>query len=116
MSKLSDKIDIKSNRPCSLFTLISTFRADVFNGLDSLQQLHLWENKISMLPEGIFSRLNNLQELHLYQNEISTLPMGIFSGLDKLRNLGLHSNNLGSEYCTSLRNQLSILSRRFSCD
>ena len=93
---------------------ISTLQSGAFNGLSNLQRLFLWANEISTIQRDAFNGLSNLQQLYLNDNGISTLPSGIFSGLSNLQWLWLLSNNLGSEYCTSLRNQLSV--RNFSCD
>ena len=101
------QLDLNSND-------LSTLPVGIFSRLSNLQWLGLGGNNLSTLPVGIFSGLSNLQWLDLDRNGISTLPVGIFSGLSNLQWLWLQRNNLGSEYCTSLRNQLSI--RIFICD
>ncbi len=93
---------------------LSTLPEDIFSGLTRLYELRLDNNKLSTLPEDIFSGLTSLEYLYLYGNELSTLPEDIFSGLTSLQWLVLRNNNLGNDYCTALRNQLSL--SRFSCD
>ena len=75
---------------------ITSLRSADFDGLSSLQELHLQNNRLSSLPEDVFHGLSSLQELHLQNNTLSNLPEGVFNGLSNLTRIDLSHNNLSN--------------------
>jgi Leucine-rich repeat (LRR) protein len=67
-------LDISHNK-------ITKIPAGLFNGLDSLTELHMWGNQISELNLGIFLDLQSLTNLNLNTNRITEIPTGLFDGL-----------------------------------
>ena len=53
-------------------------QSSTWNGLLSLQELHLEDNKISHIGYHAFSGLPKLQKLLLYENSLTTLSKDIF--------------------------------------
>lgn len=75
--------------------------------LTILQELHLNDNVIDVLPFQVGTQLTSLRKLILHHNRISRLPSQL-EGLHKLKLLSLHSNYLeylptGIECLTSLK-------------
>ena len=64
----------------------------MFDGLDSLEVLLLFNNQISTLPADVFDGLDSLYTLALVNNQISTLPDGLFEGIDTLTEVTLTNN------------------------
>ena len=65
-----------------------------FDGLTSLEELRLWGNRLTSLPEDIFSGLSSLQTLRFGLNQLTTLPSGLFEGLTSLTDLRMIGNRL----------------------
>ena len=83
-----------------------------FDGLSSLEWLHLDQNNLSELPDGVFDDLSNLERLYLYHNNLSELPDGVFDDLSSLEWLLLYNNNL-SELPDGVFDDLSNLERLY---
>ncbi len=62
--------------------------------LSQLQNLHLYSNQLSTLPEAI-GQLSQLQQLYLFNNQLSTLPEAI-GQLSQLQQLDLSNNQLST--------------------
>ncbi|KAI8506781.1 hypothetical protein Bbelb_152220 [Branchiostoma belcheri] len=75
---------------------LTILRADMFVGLDSLQQLYLYYNNISTIGAEAFVNLPRLEYLSLHDNQITSLPSDVFAELDSLDTLFLHYNNIPS--------------------
>ena len=75
---------------------LTSLRADDFDGLTSLQELHLNNNQLSALPDGAFDGLTSLQVLRLDGNQLAALPDGAFDGLTSLQTLWLQGNQLAA--------------------
>ena len=74
---------------------------DMFNGLQSLEELVLKFNDIKDIDDGAFSHLTKCKTLKLNNNMLTTITQGMFDGLKSLENLNLQDNeireiNLGS--------------------
>jgi Leucine-rich repeat (LRR) protein len=65
-----------------------------FNGLDSLHELDLAENRIKVIFPGTFQNLLELKELDLGHNFISSLDEVTFTGLVNLEKIILENNLL----------------------
>lgn len=68
-----------------------------FRGLDSLRQLSLSHNELSIISPRTFGAgygLEKLERLDLSYNQIDTIGTGTFSGLSRLRELRLDHNAL----------------------
>ena len=73
---------------------ITALAAGDFDGLTSLDTLHLDHNELTTLPDDVFDRLTSLEVLLLFSNELTTLPDGVFEPLTALKLLYLDSNGL----------------------
>ena len=74
---------------------LTTLPADIFNGLDSLTDLSLLSNGLTMLPANVFSDLTDtLTALNLFGNQLTELPSDIFNGLEMLTTLNVSGNRL----------------------
>ncbi|PAA85425.1 hypothetical protein BOX15_Mlig016971g3 [Macrostomum lignano] len=73
---------------------ITLIRRGTFRRLTQLRRLFLNGNQISRLEEGAFEGLDNLYSLVLSRNSIRELPRGIFQGLKFLQLLLLDANKL----------------------
>ncbi len=67
-----------------------------FQGFGQLQELYLYSNQLSHLPEHVFADLAQLQELDLGSNQLNNLPEHVFERLTQLRGLYLDSNQLSN--------------------
>ena len=68
----------------------------IFDGLGSLKQLDLDNNRLSSLPPGVFDELGSLRWLYLSNSGLSSLSPGVFDELGNLRLLVLSNNRLSS--------------------
>ncbi len=75
---------------------LSNLPEHVFAGLAQLRVLFLSSNQLSNLPDHVFANLAQLQGLHLSSNQLKNLPEHIFAGLTQLRGLMLDSNQLSN--------------------
>ncbi|XP_052895896.1 protein artichoke-like [Anopheles moucheti] len=66
----------------------------VFNGALQLQILSLYNNTIKQLEEHAFDGLGHLRMLYMDENQLEKLPEGIFSGLEELEILELQHNRI----------------------
>ncbi|XP_070557317.1 leucine-rich repeat-containing protein 4C-like [Ptychodera flava] len=64
----------------------------MFNGMDNLDRLYIYQNNLKALPENIFHGLNRLSRLRVYSNDITTLPGKIFEDLNNLQYLYMYRN------------------------
>jgi Leucine-rich repeat (LRR) protein len=71
---------------------ITQIDSELFEGLVSLRELHLFGNKITEIPASI-SKLSNLQVLELTANPIKQLPENLFK-LTHLKTLALRSTEI----------------------
>ncbi|CAG0892364.1 unnamed protein product [Darwinula stevensoni] len=63
---------------------------------DSLEILHLFNNRIAFLPEGGWS-MPNLQEFHIGENNLEELPHGIVTSMEKLIHFRAQDDQFGPE-------------------
>lgn len=73
---------------------IESIKADVFEGLETLQTLNLRSNQISNVDENAFEKLTTLRELNLIDNSLTHLPPKLFATLVNLESLILSNNNV----------------------
>uniref|UniRef100_A0A240PLM3 Uncharacterized protein n=1 Tax=Anopheles christyi TaxID=43041 RepID=A0A240PLM3_9DIPT len=66
----------------------------VFNGALQLEILSLYNNTIKLLEEHAFDGLGHLRLLYMDENQLEKLPEGIFSGLEELQILELQHNRI----------------------
>ena len=64
--------------------------------LTTLTQLHLYNNRLSRLPDNCFSCLTALTLLNAWGNGITELQDGLFDGLNRLQTLLLSHNRISS--------------------
>lgn len=73
--------------------------------------MRLEENGIAEIPERVFENLNNLQFLYLYQNRIRRIDASWFSAHNRLRDINLSFNPIGKltpSIFINLRNLTSL--------
>lgn len=75
---------------------------DVFNGLEGLESLYLYNNGLQLLPRNIFASLTKLRLLNLADNNFRRLPKGIFDKNLELRELILSGNQFKNYYSPHL--------------
>lgn len=63
-------------------------------GLQSLNSLILYSNKLSQLPDKLFNELNQLQLLLLNANSLQCINKALFQPLTNLNLLSLYDNNI----------------------
>ncbi|KMQ97234.1 leucine-rich repeats and immunoglobulin-like domains protein 2 protein [Lasius niger] len=75
---------------------ISSIEPDAFKGLDNrrLKRLNLGGNELARIPTQALNSLELLKKLELQENHISTIEEGDFEGLKALDSLGLAHNHL----------------------
>lgn len=98
------------------YNKLQSLPKDIFKPLKNLKRLELSMNKLAYLDETIFSFNTKLEKLSLDFNELSQLPLKIFDNLTYLHTLVLSSNNLISlpdEIFQNL-NRLRFLSLSFN--
>ena len=66
----------------------------MFDGLASLQKLHLGNNDISDIEDGSFRSLEQCTWLWLFDNELKGIRVGMFEGLKSLERLYLSKNQI----------------------
>ena len=69
---------------------------ELFDGLESLKTLHLHANKLTRVQGDLFDGLSSLKRLYLSGNELTSLPESVFDGLSSLEILHLQDNDLTS--------------------
>ena len=62
--------------------------------LTSLVELHLWQNKISVIEPGSFQNTRKLKILDLRKNRLTVISKSAFQDLTSLRELYLNTNNI----------------------
>ena len=81
--------------PClEINSKVAELRAGIFNGLESLMELYLHDNKISNIEMGQFSNLTKCTILSLSQNKLTYLRVGLLDGLESVTQLYLHHNRI----------------------
>ena len=60
---------------------LTYIRAEMWNGLDSLKELHLYRNLISYIAPGSFEKLTNLRGLYMESNKLTTLEQNVLGDL-----------------------------------
>ena len=75
---------------------LSELSADMFLGLEALEQLWLSGNRLDSIGTGVLAGLSQLKQFHLDYSPLVKLPPGTFSGLSNLRYLSLGGNRLDS--------------------
>ena len=86
---------------CPLLALngneITRLDGDIFDGLDGVANLYLYDNQISALPDDLFDPFDEtLQQIWLRNNRLSALDEDIFDDLSGLVLLLLSGNSLTS--------------------
>ena len=67
---------------------------NAFNGLRSLQELHLSFNQLKAIKSNSFVNLKNLHSLYLSSNHLGRIEVDSFNGLWNLNSLNLYNNRL----------------------
>ena len=75
---------------------LTEIRGDMWEGLQSLLELYLFDNRIRTLHAGAFRPLGKLQALWLWQNELTVIQGDMWLGLHSLRRLYLENNKISS--------------------
>ncbi|KAM0680385.1 hypothetical protein GINT2_001444 [Glugoides intestinalis] len=73
---------------------IKELQPNLFNNLQKLESLWLYDNKLTEIPSCVFDGLVNLKSLWLQNNNIKELQPNIFNNLQKLEELNLDNNKL----------------------
>ena len=73
---------------------LTTLPDDVFQPLTALTRLYLQNNQLTTLDDDVFEPLTALTGLYLFNNALATLPDGVFDGLTSLMELSLIYNQL----------------------
>ena len=68
--------------------------AEMFEGMDNLEILWLFRNKLTSVPLNTFIKLTKLKEIYLSDNQIEELPNGLFKNNVNLVEIYLYSNKL----------------------
>ncbi|XP_058019607.1 phospholipase A2 inhibitor beta [Ahaetulla prasina] len=74
------------------FTQVSSLSVEALQGLPSLQELHLSNNRLKTLPSGLFRNLPELHTLDLSTNLLEDLPPEIFTNASSLTHLSISEN------------------------
>ena len=85
-----------------------------FHGMQDLEYISLWHNKLTSVPSNVFATLTKLRILFLSANQIQELSNGIFSNNVNLETIHLYSNKIkfiGSELFNGLTklNKLNLI-------
>ena len=75
---------------------LTEIRGDMWEGLHSLMELYLFDNRIRTLHAGAFRPLGKLQALWLWQNELTVIRGDMWEGLHSLRRIYLKNNKISS--------------------
>ena len=67
---------------------------NVFDPLENLKSLALYDNKIVNISNKAFSLLHKLENLYLGNNKICTIAENAFDSLESLKNLELQGNKI----------------------
>ena len=59
---------------------LTHIRMDMWDGLHSLKEMHLFRNLISYIEPGSFAKLTNLRGLYMEANKLTTLEQNVFDG------------------------------------
>ncbi|CAL4084475.1 unnamed protein product, partial [Meganyctiphanes norvegica] len=83
------------------YNKISILHNRAFFGLSALNILNISSNLIVALPPDIFNETTGLQELYLQNNSLSVVAPGLFAALSHLTILDMSVNQLSSEWLTA---------------
>lgn len=83
----------------------------LFEKMEEMKYVHLWQNQIKRIPPYFFKDCVNLRELILWGNQIEKIDSHTFSGLSKLRKLDLDRNRIQTLTKDAFRNlrELEVL-------
>jgi Leucine-rich repeat (LRR) protein len=102
-------------RLCKLYlryNLIENLQPEVFQGLESLEELRLEGNRLQEVNEHVFKHLKKMEELYLDNNLIEMLDSGTFYGLDRLKILSLGNNFIARLAPNTFRGLISLVDLR----
>ena len=68
--------------------------AEMFEGMDNLEILYLYINKLTSVPLNTFMKLTKLKYINLSGNQIEELPNGLFKNNVNLETIVLWNNKL----------------------
>ena len=68
--------------------------AEMFEGMDNLEGLYLYRNKLTSVSLNAFMKLTKLKYISLSYNQIEELPNGLFKDNVNLETIGLSGNKL----------------------
>jgi Leucine-rich repeat (LRR) protein len=84
-------LDLSSNQ-------ISSINLLSFNGLNSLENLYLVDNKLTHISENIFKNLVELKYLNLKSNDIVAFNKDLLFGLYWLETICLYGNPISIQF------------------
>ena len=88
-------------------TQLVEIKAEDFQGMQDLEDISFWNNKLSSVPLDAFTTLTKLRYIYLNANQIEELPNGIFKNNLELEEIHLLNNRiicLGTELFNDLEN------------
>ena len=77
-----------------VYSQLVEINAEMFEGMNNLEELYLYDNKLTSVPLNTFMKLTKLKYIDLQQNQIEELQNGLFKNNVHLETIYLHSNNL----------------------
>ena len=75
-------------------TQLVEINAEMFEGMDNLEFLWLYRNKLTSVPLNAFMKLTQLNLIDLGSNQIEELPNGLFKNNVNLETIVLHQNKV----------------------
>ena len=87
-------------------TQLVEIKATDVHGMQDLEELNFWDNKLSSVPLDAFTTLTKLKYIFLTSNQIEELPNGIFNNNLELNSIHLEYNKikyLGAEIFNNLK-------------
>ena len=78
----------------SVYSQLVEINAEMFEGMDNLERLHLNVNKLTSVPLNTFMKLTKLKYIDLDNNQIEELPNGLFKNNVNLEKIWLYGNKL----------------------
>ncbi|CAH1802539.1 unnamed protein product [Owenia fusiformis] len=94
---------------------IPLLKPAMFEGLDSLTHLRLWDCHILIIEQHVFTQIRNIEFIRIVQKTLPKYPVSLFQGLEKLTQVSSDHEEFCCIVPTTVKNCIPQLDHLSSC-